>query len=122
MKKTKKQKLKEECVKIATEIKLKEHPHCVFCVSTASTCHHLIRQSRSNYLRCDPRNLIPICQKCHHLFHNGGYAELMTLQLVKMYGPEWHEGLLRDGRKTISDTITYWKKLKEELTNLNNLN
>jgi len=114
-KKTPKQKLKELCVAIATNKKLEEFPRCVFCGKPAITCHHLIRQSRSNYLRCDPRNLIPICPKCHHLFHNGGYAELMTLQLVKLYGKEWHEGLLRDGRKTIDDTMKYWKELKESL-------
>lgn len=116
MKKTSKQKLKEECIKLATQKKLQEHPRCTFCNQPASTCHHLIRQSRSNYLRCDPRNLIPICQKCHYTFHNGGYAELMTLQLVKIYGSEWHNGLLRDGRKTIKDNIGYWMKMKEKLS------
>lgn len=115
MGKTKKQKIKEECIKIATRQKLEKHPYCVFCGKPAVTCHHLIKQSRSNYLRCDERNLIPICKHCHYLFHYGGYSELMTLELVKKYGKAWHDGILRDARKTIKDNIGYWVKIKETL-------
>lgn len=116
--KTKKQKLKEECVAEATEQRLEEHPRCMFCSDPASTCHHLIHQGRSNYLRCDKRNLIPVCPKHHMLFHNGGYAELLTLKLVEILGEEWYKGLLRDAYKTISDTVGYWQKLKEVLTKM----
>ena len=111
---TKKQKLKMECVKIATQKKLAKHPYCVFCGKKATTCHHFIRQSRSNYLRCDDRNLIPICQKCHYRLHNG-YESVMTLILRKKLGDEWADSLIRDSRKTIKDNLTYWRKMKDKL-------
>ena len=112
--KTPKQKLKEECVKIATQKKLEEHPQCMFCNQEANTCHHFIRQSRSNYLRCDSRNLIPICQSCHCRLHNG-FESIMSLQLRKMLGDEWADGLIEDSRKTIKDTLKHWNGLLAEL-------
>ena len=114
MKKSKKQKLKEECIKIASDKKLEEHPKCMFCNLPAICCHHFVRQSRSNYLRCEPKNLIPICKKCHFKLHNG-YEAMMTLELVKIFGNKWAEDLMRDSRKTIKDDIPYWEKLKIKL-------
>ena len=113
--KTPKQKLKEECVKIATAKKLEEHPRCMFCNQQANTCHHFIRQSRSNYLRCDSRNLIPICQKCHARIHVGQMEAVMTLQLRGMLGDEWANSLIKDSQKTIKGTMKYWRDLKETL-------
>ena len=112
---SKKQKLKIECVKLATEKKLLEHPRCMFCNDKSTTAHHFIRQSRSNYLKCDKRNLIPVCAKCHFRLHNG-YEQIMSLQLRKLLGDEWAEGIIKDSRITIKDNLGYWKKIKELLT------
>lgn len=116
MKKSPKQILKEKCVKKATENKLEETPYCVFCGQLASTCHHFVHQARSNYLRCDSRNLIPICKICHCKLHNG-YEPIMALQLRNMFGEEWAEGLLRDSQKSICDTMGHWKEVFKELNN-----
>jgi len=113
--KSKKQKLKEKAVELATEKKLKQHPRCILCNNMAVTAHHFIRQSQSNYLRCDERNLIPICRKCHYLWHCGGKAEVMTLQLQQMLGDKWRDELIRDSVKTIKDTIEYWEELITKL-------
>jgi len=113
-KKSKKQKLKEKCVKLATKIKLKEHPSCVFCHRKATTCHHFIHQSRSNFLRLDERNLIPICKICHCKLHNG-YENIMAGILIKKYGWAWFDGLQKDSRIKIKDTLWYWQTEYEEL-------
>ena len=119
--KSKKQKLKEKCVKLAMKLKLAKHPHCVFCGERATVAHHFIHQSRSNYLRCDERNLIPICKTCHYKLHNG-YESVMAGLLIKKYGQEWFDSLVRDSRKTIKDNIGYWNevldKLKREVENV----
>jgi hypothetical protein len=113
-KKTSLKRLKEKCVKLATEQRLAEHPKCEFCNQQATTCHHFIHQSRSNYLRCDPRNLIPICPKHHYLMHNGYegiYAGFLTLK----YGKKWYNDLIADSRITIRDTKGYWQNKLSQL-------
>jgi len=113
MKKTSpKQKLINECVALATAIKLCEFPKCVFCNQPAITCHHFIRQSRSNYLRCNPKNLIPICQKCHARIHLGQEEQIMTLQLRNMYGKKWADEMETGRHKIIKGDIFCWKKMK----------
>ena len=114
MKKSKKQRLKEKCVKLATQLKLSKHPRCVFCGEKATTCHHLIPQSRSTFLRLDERNLIPICSRCHFRFHNG-YATVMTGQLIKKYGFKWFGGLMQDANVRIKDNISYWQMELDDL-------
>jgi len=113
--KTNKQKLKDECIKIATNSRLEEHPNCMFCNQPAYTCHHFIHQSRSNYLKCDKRNLIPICKKCHYRLHQGGCEQIMTLQLTNILGEDWKNEMLLDSRKSMNDSVFYWKNMKESL-------
>ncbi len=113
---TKLARLKKKAVKLATAKVLEKHPKCFFCPNMASTCHHPIPQSRSNYLRCDERNLIPICSK-HHLKCHSADATQMNLRLEKIKGKEWRDSLIRDSNKRIKDTIGYWTALLEELNN-----
>jgi len=108
--KTKLQRLKEKAVKLASDKNLKNNPYCLFCSQQAKTSHHFIHQSRSNYLRCDERNLISICQKCHMRLHSG-YESLMALQLVKMRGDKWRDSLIKDSNIKIKDGIKYWKEI-----------
>lgn len=115
-KKTEKQRLIEECVSLATQLKLAEHPSCVFCGKTATTCHHFVRQSRSNFLRCNPKNLIPVCQKCHAKIHIGQEEQIMTLRLRNMFGKRWSDEMEAGRQKTIKSDIYYWKKMKILLT------
>ncbi len=112
---TKLSRLKTKAVKLATAKKLEKYPYCTFCPSLANTCHHYIPQSRSNYLRCDERNLIPICQKCHYNIHSAD-ANKKGLILQKLKGDDWRDGLIQDSNKTIKDGIKYWTELIEELT------
>ena len=114
MKKTKKQKLKEKCVKVATELKLKKYPFCVFCGRRASTCHHFMHQSRSNYLRTKLYNLIPICSSCHYKLHNG-YESLMTGELIKKLGWRWFKRVKKESNIKIKDTVGYWEAELERL-------
>ena len=108
------QRLINKCVKRASDIKLQQEPNCVFCGHEASTCHHFIHQSRSNFLRCDLRNLIPVCSRCHFRLHNG-YEQLMTGQLIKKYGQEWFDGLEADSHIQIRSNLGHWNSILEEL-------
>ena len=114
MKRTHLSKLKQQCVDIATENKLAVNPKCEFCGEKATTCHHVIRQSRSNYLRTCPANLIPICARCHMRLHSG-YEALMTATLIEKYGLLWIQQLRADSVKTIKDNVSYWQAKLAEL-------
>jgi hypothetical protein len=111
----KKSKLKKDCVKKATKNKLATHPKCSFCNNPADTCHHFIRQSRSNFLRCYEPNLVPICDKHHYLLHHGGQEAIMVGILIRQNGLEWFNDLEKKKDIRISDTIGYWEKTKSEL-------
>ena len=112
--KTKKQRLKERCVKLATKLKLLEYPNCFFCGKPATTCHHFVHQSRSNFLRTAPHNLIPICSVCHCRLH-GGFEAVMALELEKKLGKAWAERLLRESQIFIKDNMAYWRAEEENL-------
>jgi len=114
MKKTKKQLLKIKCVKRATQQHLLANPHCIFCGKQANTCHHFIRQSRSNYLRCDKRNLIPICTEEHCKLHSG-YEQIYTGILIKKLGQKWFDDLERDSTIRIKDNLGFWQEMWEKL-------
>src|SRR3990167_5235560 len=105
--------LKIKAVKIATAKKLEKNPFCVFCGMKATTAHHFIRQSRSNFLRVDMDNLIPICAKGHMKLHSG-YEQIMTGELIKKYGINWFDRLQQDSNVTIKDNKTYWKSIIEK--------
>lgn len=107
--KSKLQLQKDKCVKVATEIKLDLYPFCTFCPHSAITCHHFIHQSRSNYLRTAPENLVPICKACHHKLHHGGYEQIMTGKLIQKWGQEWFDKIEADSHITIKDNLQYWK-------------
>ncbi len=115
--KSKKQKLKEKCVKIAIQIKLRDNPDCVFCGRKAATCHHFIHQSRSNYLRTKLFNLISICALCHYRLHSG-YESIMTGELINKYGWRWFEKLREESNVKIKDTLGYWQIELERLNKI----
>ena len=109
--------LKRKAVSMASAINLKNNPKCVLCNQPSRVSHHFIRQSRSNFLRCDMRNLIPLCNSCHLRLHSG-YETVTALQLTKIYGKDWSDGLLRDSTVTIQDNKGHWRGIIKELEEL----
>jgi hypothetical protein len=117
MKKTSKlQKLINECVALAIKICILKHPKCELCPELAITAHHIVHQASSNYLRCDQKNLIAICGKCHCKIHIGNSEGVINIQITKMRGLEWADYILKGKQKTIKSDIIYWTKKKAELS------
>jgi len=111
-KKTEKQKLIDECVNLAIKICLAQKPRCEFCLNPAQTAHHIIHQARSNFLRCDQKNLVSVCGSCHASIHIGQNEGIKNLQLTKMRGSAWRNYILANERKKIKNDMFYWKKMK----------
>ena len=112
--KTNLQKAKEKAVRFAMDSYVAEHPRCELCGKWASTAHHVIRQSRSNYLRTEARNLVAICKSCHYKLHLGNEPIYMGI-LIKKRGMKWLDRLQKESRIEIRDTVGYWEKKYEEL-------
>ena len=108
------QRLINKCVARAIKLKLQDNPYCIFCGREAITAHHFIHQSRSNFLRCDSRNLISICARCHYKLHSS-YESLMSGQLIKIYGQDWFDGLEVDSHIQIRSNLGYWRDILEKL-------
>lgn len=44
---------------------------CYYCLRPAQCTHHIIEKSRSEYLRWDYNNALPVCLECHNNIHLG---------------------------------------------------
>ncbi len=104
---------RKKCERLAMEIKLAENPHC-FCGAPAVTCHHFFPKSISAYLRCDSRNLIPICNSCHFAHHTKGDPKI-HITIIEELGLDWYNELLQDSQVRIKSNLGYWKKVYAEL-------
>lgn len=113
--KTSLQTAKEKAVRLAMDLYVRAHPKCELCGKKASTAHHVIRQSRSNYLRTEPRNLVSICRSCHYKLHLGSEPIYMGM-LIEKRGLAWIKQLQKESRITIHDTVGYWKTKYGELS------
>mgnify|MGYP002067349398 CR=1 FL=1 len=123
MKKTTKlQRLINECVAIAIKICITLKPKCELCGQPAITAHHIVHQARSNYLRCEQKNLLSVCGKCHGRIHIGNDEGAIIVQVTKMRGLKWASYILKGKQQSIKSDFLYWGKQKIKLTKiLNNL-
>ena len=108
-------KLKSQCVKLAMQQYLAEHPHCELCGAVATTCHHFILQSQSNHLKCDKRNLVAICNPCHCSIHIGNRAQLATILLTQQRGSWWADTMETESHIKIKDNMEYWRNKLSDL-------
>lgn len=103
-------KLAKKAEKKAIEKKLAEFPFCLVCGAKATTCHHYVPKSLSAYLRCDEKNLIPICNSCHFTHHTKGDPKIHETIEEKM-GKKWLKYINENRRKIIKNTVGYWKEI-----------
>ena len=115
-KKTPLARMKNKCVSLAIKLYVEDVQGCELCGKPATTAHHFIHQSQSNYLRCDKRNLVAICTKCHYKLHKYNEAEYGVC-IRNRRGEEWFTDLMFDRHKRIKDTIGYWKLLWAKMMN-----
>jgi hypothetical protein len=90
--------------------------NCEACNQPADCVHHWVYKSQSNFLRYDPRNLVPICTKHHDLIHaNGGDSGVYSL-INKKRGLEWDAQLQIDRYKPIKMNKAYLLSIIEQLS------
>lgn len=111
-------KLRDSADALLTPICKKQSPKCESCGHDTEVGHHWIEKSRSNFLRYDLRNLIPLCHSCHAKIHNrfgnsimGGFevAEI----IISKRGRAWKEQLDTDQPKYVKvDRFFYMENLE----------
>ena len=107
-------KLAKKCEKFAMEIKLQNNPTCLVCGNKATTCHHYVPKSLSAYLRCDDKNLIPICNSCHFAHHTRSDPRIHEA-IEKKLGKKWLKYINENRRKIIKNNVGYWEKIWQTL-------
>jgi len=94
---------------------VKDNPYCLICGHPTSCGHHYIPKSRSNNLRYDISNLVPLCRSCHFKHHFAGDPHIVEVILQKR-GQEWADDLNERRRIPRRLNITYLKEVIKELT------
>jgi len=125
--KTETAKLKAKCDKLLTPIIKGLHPYCEGCGSLTQVGHHWIEKSRSNNLRHEIDNIIPLCNSCHTKIHNRfGNSVMGSIDIADKIrenrGEEWFERMKVEGRKVVKVNKAWYQenfdRLKGILDNL----
>jgi hypothetical protein len=120
-------KLQKKCDQLMQEYYTKKYPKCDICNAPTYCMHHFIEKSRSNRLRYEPENLIPLCFKCHYGVHNACAGRIlnnvlrsynfMDAIINKRGGKEWKDKMERIGREMIKTNLAYYEQVYEKLSN-----
>lgn len=111
-------KLAKKAERLAIEKRLDKKPFCYACGLRATTAHHHIPKSLSNYLRCDEKNLVPICLECHFKHHKRSDPDIgkrYEREMIKEFGKNWHDNLQKDRREFIKNNTLYWRNIIDKL-------
>jgi len=90
------------------------NPFCLVCNNLTSEMHHYIPKSRSNKLRYDDKNLIPLCRVCHCKIHQEGDPRVNQI-IIKKKGHEWADMLEEIRRVYCKLNLTTLKEIERSL-------
>lgn len=123
-----KSKLQHEADKLLQRYIVLSYPKCEICGQPTFCGHHFIEKSKSNRLRYEISNLIPVCLSCHCKIHNRfsyslGAYDIIDL-IIKGRGKKWFDKLQKLRHELIkTDEIFYQANIdayKKEILTLEN--
>lgn len=94
------------------------NPECLVCGKPTAEMHHFINKSRSNNLRYDKKNLVPLCKGCHIKHHLSGDPTIVVTIINKM-GQEWYDDLQKRRHIIRKHNKGYLMTVIEELSKSN---
>ena len=116
-------KLEKKADTLLQQIYTKKFPKCEVCGQPTNCIHHFIEKSKSNRLRYEEINLIPVCLSCHSKIHNRFSYSLGAYDIIdfiiKKKGRKWFNNLQKLRHELVkTDEIWY----NNHITRLQELN
>ena len=105
--------LRNKADKLFSQICLKGK-RCEFCGKPATQPHHFLPKSLSSALRYDLQNCIPLCAKCHWLWHNRADGEIYA-KIVLGRGQKWADYIKRNRKKMVKTTLAWYEQAIKNL-------
>lgn len=122
--------LQKKCDQLMQQIYTKKYPKCDICGKPTFCMHHFVEKSRSNRLRYEEENLIPLCKICHMYVHNrsgqwglnniGRSYDCVDMIIQKRGGKVWKDKMEALGRQTIKTDVIYYQRMLNYLSELLN--
>ena len=106
----KKKTVKNKLDRIVQQVYRKPDDKCLACGDPAEVLHHFIQKSQSLYLRWRPRNLVPLCSKCHCRHHISGDPNIVN-QIIMNKGLKWFDWIQCHRNIKADTSLTYLKEL-----------
>lgn len=108
---------RNKCDRLLQEINRKINKRCEVCGKHTTVGHHFFPKSVSSALRYDWDNIIPLCNGCHFKHHNGNPT--IHAVVIGKRGLFWYDNLEKKRHKIIKISISYYKKIYDELSSKN---
>jgi hypothetical protein len=90
---------------------------CIVCSKPMVCMHHYVTKGRSNSLRYDEKNLIPICAGCHLKHHTGDPAIHNKINDIK--GKAWRDDLEKRRSDYVKTNMEYYRLIIEKYAEIN---
>lgn len=107
---------RNKCDKLLSPIIVKMYGKCELCGRPANVAHHFVHKSKSNKLRYEIINLIPLCNSCHFALHHN--ESEYAAKIVKKRGLLWFDTLEVLKRESIKVNRSYYQKIYQQLSSL----
>lgn len=79
--------LRNKCDALLSPLMIGRHPKCLLCEKRTQVAHHHVHKSKSNRLRYELDNLIPLCNSCHFKLHQN--ESYWASKVVEIRGMKW---------------------------------
>lgn len=107
-------KIQKVCDTLLQELIRIKHKKCLLCFNPCEVGHHFVRKSNSSFLRYDMRNIIPLCNRCHCLYHLRE-DESFNIRIKNIMGDDWYNGIQRDKNQYHKVNMEMYRQVKERL-------
>lgn len=108
--------LRRKCDALLSPLMANMYSKCELCGKPAQVAHHFVHKSKSNRLRYEIINLIPLCNSCHFALHHN--ESEYAAKIVKKRGMLWFDTLEVLKRESVKVNRSYYQKIYEELSSL----
>lgn len=110
--------LRNKADKLLTPYIISKHPHCLLkapnCAYYTQVAHHHVHKSKSNRLRYEESNLIPLCHHCHIVLHNN--ESYWASKIIETKGIEWFQNLDRMKNEIVKTNASFYLEAIDRYT------